>query len=150
MANCMIANVPPAVRQAGQTSIMRRQPTCAATSQNGTMSEKIGNWRPTIALSWCRSSPVSGAIVTSGMPSDPNATGAVLPISASLAASSGLKPSPIIIPPLIATGAPKPAAPSMKAPNANASISAWMRRSREMPAICCCRTSNWPVSTESW
>jgi hypothetical protein len=30
---------------------MRRQPTCAATSQHGTMSEKIGSWRPTIALS---------------------------------------------------------------------------------------------------
>jgi hypothetical protein len=43
ITNCMIANVPPAVRQAGQTSSIRRQPTCAATSQNGTMSEKIGS-----------------------------------------------------------------------------------------------------------
>ena len=33
---------------------------------------------------------------------------------------------------------------------ANAISSAWMRRSREMPAICCCRTTNCPVSTESW
>ena len=43
MTNCMIAKVAPAVRQAGQTSIMRRQPTCAATSQHGTMSEKSGS-----------------------------------------------------------------------------------------------------------
>jgi hypothetical protein len=51
IANCMVAKVPPATRQAGHTSIMRRQPTWAATSQNGTISEKIGSWRPTIALS---------------------------------------------------------------------------------------------------
>ena len=84
------------------------------------------------------------------MPSEPNATGAVLPISASLAASSGLKPSPIINAPLMATGAPKPAAPSMKAPKLNAISSAWMRRSPETPAICFCSTANCPVSTESW
>ena len=84
------------------------------------------------------------------MPSEPKATGAVLPISASLAASRGLKPSPIMSPPLIATGAPKPAAPSMKAPKEKAIIKAWMRLSREMPAICCCRTTNWPVSTDNW
>src|SRR5690349_19965697 len=46
MRNCIAAKVPPAVRHAGQISSMRRQPTCAAISQNGTTSEKIGSWRP--------------------------------------------------------------------------------------------------------
>ena len=50
------AKLPPPTRQAGQTASMPRQPTCAATSQNGTIIEKTGNWRPTIALSCCRSS----------------------------------------------------------------------------------------------
>ena len=118
--NCTRLNDAPATMHAGQTETMPRQPTCAATSQKGTMSEKNGSWRPTIALSWSRSRPVSGASVTRGVPSEPKATGAVLPMSASLAASSGLKPSPISRAPEIATGAPKPAAPSMKAPNENA------------------------------
>ena len=38
--NCMIAKLPPATRHAGQTATMPRQPDLAATSQNGTMSEK--------------------------------------------------------------------------------------------------------------
>ena len=50
--------------------------------------------------------------------------GAVLPISASFAASSGLKPSPISIAPVIATGAPNPAQPSMNAPKQNATSNA--------------------------
>ena len=54
------------------------------------------------------------------MPSAPKATGAVLPMSASFAASNGRKPRPIISAPLIATGVPNPAAPSMNAPKLKA------------------------------
>ena len=90
------------------------------------------------------------AKVVSGVPSEPNATGAVLPMSASFAASSGLKPKPIIKAPVMATGAPKPAAPSMNAPKLNAMSSAWMRLSSDTLAICRCSTANCPVSTLSW
>src|SRR5216684_8683516 len=47
MRNCGIANETPHTRMAGQTSIMPRQPANAHTTQNGTISEKKGNCRPT-------------------------------------------------------------------------------------------------------
>ena len=47
----------------------------------------------------------------------------------------------------IATGVPKPAAPSMKAPNENATSSAWIRRSRESRPTDAFTISNCPVST---
>ena len=77
------------------------------------------------------------ASVMIGVPSAPNATGAVLPISASPAAGSGLKPRPISMAAEIATGVPNPAAPSMKAPKLKAISSTWMRRSSARPAIVC-------------
>ena len=48
---CGIANETPATRIGGQTSIILRQPTNAVISQNGTMTEKNGSWRPTMPLS---------------------------------------------------------------------------------------------------
>ncbi len=72
----------------------------------------------------CVSCPSIGASrppsVVTGMPSDPNATGAVLAMSASAAAMIGSKPSPASIDAVIATGAPKPAMPSMSAPKQKA------------------------------
>ncbi len=56
------------------------------------------------------------------MPSDPNATGVVLATSASVAAMMGANPRPASIDAVIATGAPKPAMPSMSAPKQNATI----------------------------
>jgi len=47
--------------------------------------------------------------------------------------------------PAIATGAPKPAAPSMNAPKQNATISSCRRRSAVMPATDSFMISNWPV-----
>ena len=55
-----------------------------------------------------------------GVPSAPNATGAVLAISDSADASNGGKPRPINIAPVTATGVPNPAAPSKNAPKQNA------------------------------
>ena len=49
----------PATRIAGQTAHMPREPANAQTSQNGTITEKKGSWRPTIALRSCRSSSVT-------------------------------------------------------------------------------------------
>ena len=118
--NWVAPKLAPHTRHAGHTSRIPRQPTCAATSQKGTISEKTGNCRPTMELSACRSRPVTLWSVVSGIPREPKATGAVLPMSASFAASSGLKPSPTSIAPEIATGAPNPAQPSMNAPKQNA------------------------------
>ena len=61
---------------------------------NGTNSARIGVWLPTIAPSVSLSMPVVSPSVTIGTAIEPNATGAVLPISASVAALTGLKPRP--------------------------------------------------------
>jgi len=45
-----MANDTPAMRIAGQTDHIPRNPANAHTSQKGTMTEKNGSWRPTIAL----------------------------------------------------------------------------------------------------
>ena len=111
------------------------------------MIEKNGNCRPTMALSCSRGSPVTVASAMIGVPSAPNATGAVLPINDSPAAGSGLNPRPISIAAEIATGVPKPAAPSMNAPKLKAISSAWMRRSSASPAIECLTISKVPVTT---
>jgi hypothetical protein len=47
----------------------------------------------------------------------------------------------------IATGVPKPEAPSMKAPNENATSSAWIRRSSDSRPTDAFRMSNCPVAT---
>ena len=82
-----------------------------------------------------------------GVPSAPKATGAVLAISERPEAASGEKPSPIRTAPVIATGVPKPEAPSKKAPKANAISSNCRRRSVVTPPIARCSSSNRPVST---
>src|ERR1700712_6078883 len=96
------------------------QPANAHTTQNGTISENSGNWRPTIAPRILGSRPVTEARPWIGVPSAPKATGAVLAISDRPDAASGEKPSPIRTAPVIATGVPNPDAPSKNAPNENA------------------------------
>ena len=68
--------------------------------------------------------PVTAASVRIGVPIAPNATGAVFAMSDSTAAYNGVNPSPMRSAEQIATGVPKPQAPSMKAPNENAISSA--------------------------
>src|SRR5476651_230222 len=46
--NCTAPKLTPQTRHAGQTSRIPRQPTCAATSQKGTMSEKMVGFHLTI------------------------------------------------------------------------------------------------------
>ena len=65
------------------------------------------------------------------------------------AAKNGEKPKPVSIAAATATGVPKPAAPSMNAPNANAIRSAWRRRSAVRPPIESLMTSKLPVSSVS-
>src|SRR5215470_6492241 len=49
ITNCGTAKEMPVTRIAGQTSFMPRQPANAHTTQNGTITEKNGNCRPTMA-----------------------------------------------------------------------------------------------------
>ncbi len=94
--------------------------------------------------------PMMGAIrfpcVVTGMPMEPYATGAVFASNARTAAYRGSKPRLAIIAAVIATGAPKPAMPSIRAPNAKATISACTRRSSVRPARECRKVSNAPAS----
>ena len=85
--------------------------------------------------------------MTIGVAIEPNATGAVLPISASAAALSGLKPSASSITEVIATGVPNPARPSIRAPNEKAMITAWIRLSSEIVANERRRTAKCPVNS---
>ena len=75
------------------------------------------------------------ASAITGVPSAPKATGAVLAISDRPEAASGEKPRPISSAAVTATGVPKPAAPSKKAPKAKAISSSWSRRSSVMPPM---------------
>ena len=85
-----------------------------------------------------------------GVPSAPKATGAVLAMSDRPEAASGEKPSPISMAAVTATGVPKPAAPSKKAPRQKAMNSTCSRRSSLTAPIERCRTSNSPFSLVSW
>ena len=58
-------------RMAGQISFMPRQPAKAQISQNGTISEKNGNCRPTMAPRMKGSMPVTWARPAMGVPSAP-------------------------------------------------------------------------------
>src|ERR1700738_4820421 len=69
--NCGIANETPVTRIAGHTSFMPFQPAKAHTTQNGTISEKNGNCRPTIAPRRNGSMPVTLARPAIGVPSAP-------------------------------------------------------------------------------
>src|SRR5258705_13692313 len=69
--NCGTANETPQTRIAGQISIMPRLPANTQISQNGTIREKNGNWRPTMAPSRKGSMPVTLARPAIGGPSAP-------------------------------------------------------------------------------
>ena len=69
--NCGTANETPVTRIAGQMSFMPLQPAKAQISQNGTMSEKNGSCRPTIAPSRNGSMPVTLDSPAIGVPSAP-------------------------------------------------------------------------------
>src|SRR5262245_49992319 len=76
--NCMLANDTPHATIAGQTSKARANPAITTIRYAGMNTETIAHRRPTIALNDISGSPVVPASVTSGIPIEPNATGAVL------------------------------------------------------------------------
>ncbi len=85
--------------------------------------------------------------MTMGVPIEPNATGDVFASRQMLAAKNGRNPRPTSMAAAIATGVPNPAAPSMKAPKANAISSACTLRSLVIPPNEFLMISNLPVST---
>ena len=88
-----------------------------------------GNCRPIIAPSAAVGRPVTAPSTVTGTPSAPNATGAVLKISTKTSASSGGKPTMISSELVMATGVPKPAMPSSKAPKQKPITTRMTRRS---------------------
>ncbi len=68
---CGMAKDTPHSSTAGQISIMPRKPAKTQISQNGTISEKNGNCRPTIAPSRNGSMPVTEDRPAIGVPSAP-------------------------------------------------------------------------------
>src|SRR5260370_33685393 len=93
------------------------------------MIEKSGSWRPTIAdrasvvevaSLWPRIGATSPPSVTTGMPIDPNATGAVLASRARTAAVTGSKPRLARVDAGIANGAQNSARAFHKAPHRKA------------------------------
>ena len=98
------------------------------------MTARIGVWRPTMAPSVSTLSRGSSlapeetaARVTMGVARAPKATGAVLAMRATAAALIGRKPSAMSITTVMATGVPKPASASSRAPKQKAMIIAWIR-----------------------
>ncbi len=143
------AKLRPATRAAGQVSFTPRRPSIMNTSQNGTNSDSSGSWRPVMAPMWKASMPVTWPATMIGMPRAPKATGAVLAIRHRPAAYSGLKPRPTSKAAVIATGAPKPAAPSRKAPKQKPISSTCRRWSSVIDSTELRITSNWPLLTVS-
>ena len=101
---------------------------------SGTTTARIGVCRPTIEPRVSTSRPgaelapdATVESVTIGVARAPNATGAVLAINATAAALSGSNPSAISITTVIATGVPKPASASSRAPKQKAMMIAWIR-----------------------
>ncbi len=127
------------------------------TSASGTKSASTGVWWPTRApsLSWVKAPDWLGSTapvvtvesVTIGVARAPNATGAVLATRARVAALSGRNPSAISITLLMATGVPKPARASIRAPKQNAMMIACTRMSSLTVANERRSTSKCPVST---
>ena len=69
--NWVMAKLKPVARHAGQTSRMAFHPAITTTSQNGTITEKKGSWRPTMAESWSSGRFVTALSAMMGVPSAP-------------------------------------------------------------------------------
>ena len=105
------------------------------TSQNGKIADKGGKIRPVMALRAASGKPVTPARTRIGLPTPPQATGAVLATRQSVAARNGSKPSPIRNEPAMATGAPPPPVPSRNAPKQKATRISCSRLSEDSDAI---------------
>jgi len=92
-------------------------------------------------------SPVTWASVMIGMAIAPKATGAVSATSAAATALIGRKPRPTSITPQMATGVPKPARASSRAPKQKAMMTTCTRWSPDTEPNARRRTAKSPVSS---
>ena len=120
-----------------------------AMIQNSTRMVMKGSWRPAIWPMRKGSMPDTCPATMTGMPMAPKATGAVLAIRHRPAAYSGLKPRPTSSAAVMATGAPKPAAPSKNAPKQKPTRMSCRRWSCVTDRMELRITSNCPVLTDS-
>ncbi|MCY1232259.1 hypothetical protein D9M72_447400 [compost metagenome] len=139
----------PATRATGQVCFTPRRPSTINTSSSGTMSAMNGVWRPAIEERSCSGRPVTPFRAMIGAAMAPNATGAVLASSDTTADFNGFMPAAISMAAEIATGAPKPARDSSRAPKQNAIRMERIRRSFEMERMVRPSTSNQGVATVS-
>ena len=135
---CGTAKVTPATRSAGQTSIILRKPTKAQISQNGTISEKNGSWRPIMPRELEQVEPGDGRKRDDRRAERAEGDGRGVGDQAEAGGARAARSrGPSAWPPVTATGVPKPAAPSKKAPKQKAMNRSCSRRSSEMPRIDC-------------
>src|SRR5215468_7304960 len=145
----MLPKITPHATSPGHTAIVSFQLLSTRISQNGRIKVVSGKMRPSIALKSASGRPVTATSVRTGFPNAPYATGDEFAIRHITAVWNGGNPRPIIMAPVIATGAPPPPAPSSSAPNANATSSTCNRRSPEISPTDCFTILNLPDSTES-
>src|SRR3954465_3992456 len=127
-----MANDTPPPGAAGHVWRRPRRPSTIETRISGTISARNGVWRPTIAPRASLGISVTGERGLIGGGVAPKAAGAVWATSATAAAFIGWKPTATSITDVMATGVPKPASASIRAPNENAMITAWIRWSSEI------------------
>ena len=118
-----------------------------ATRKNGTKIFIMVSWTTILAAVVTGSRPVIFIAVTAGIPIEPKATGVVFATRQTTAAKRGSNPKATSIPAGIATAVPKPAIPSIKAPNPHEIINTRIRLSLDTDANICLMTSMYFVCT---
>src|SRR5471030_1872985 len=114
--NCGMEKDSAATRIAGSTASVFFQPQNIHSMKNGIMIEKGTDWMPIALPRVMASMPEEATRPWIGAPMASKATVAVLANRAMAAAVRGEKLRPISMADTTATGVPKPAAPSKKAP----------------------------------
>src|SRR5579883_639843 len=147
--NCGMEKDKAATRMAGVTAKVFFQPQNTHSMKKGIRKEKGTDWMPIALPKVAVSIPEEAERPMIGAPMAPKATVAVLANSAIAAEVRGEKPRPIIMAAQTATGVPKPAAPSKKAPKQKQINKICSRRSPVIRPRECWKTANSPFSTVS-
>ena len=158
--NWQNANTAPAVTATPQVCLSPRTPSTSQTRNSGMNRAMIGDWRPAmwpkvtdawVALAkapWVRIGKAEFPRVVIGAPIAPKATGAVLATMQTTAARIGFMPAATSMAAVIATGEPKPASASRRAPKQKAIRMASTRMSVEIDCSNSPSTLSQPCLTE--
>src|ERR1700759_3360360 len=144
--NCGIEKDRAATRMAGVTAKVFFQPQNTQSMKKGIRKEKGTDWTPIALPRVMVSMPEEADRPMIGAPMAPKATVAVLANNAMAAEVRGEKPRPIIMAAQTATGVPKPAAPSKKAPKQKQINRICSRRALVIWPSECWKTSNRPLA----